>query len=841
MLILVALAAAPAAPGLPPAGEMVDFPFQWSAEAPGAFDAAGLLDKPAGRLGPVVVKDGHFYTGEQRIRFWGVNICFAGCFPTHEQADKVAARLAHFGVNAVRFHHMDMQKFPNGIFADDTMETLHPEALDRLDYFIAQLKKNGIYANLNLHVSRTWSKTHKWENAAQIPESFDKILDIFHPELIAANKQYARDLLTHVNKYTQQAYAAEPAVAMVEINNEDTIFLWGGEQALDRLPEPYASLLQKLWNQWLVKKYGTREKVWGAWNAGAQPLGANLAVGKWNVEAHNGAAMSVATQGGEHRLTITKLSGTDWHCQFSTPGLKVKRGDYFTVSFTASADKDRSIGVGVAQAHAPWNNLGLATPLKITSRPKEYRFGFTASEDDENGRVSFTVGQATGVITLADVQFRSGGQEGLRDNEDPAKGTVARPNQGVSPTRPRMWDWYLFLQETDESYFVGMREFLRNELKVRAPITGTIGLGPLGTLSQSKMDFVDAHAYWEHPHFPRRPWDPRDWVIGNKPMVENPEGATLWRLAAVRVHGKPFTVTEYNHSAPNEWQAECMPMIAAYAATQDWDGIFLFSYVHGSDYERSHATSYFDIEGSPLKMHAMPIGARIFLGQRVAPIAAPLVIGGHINAMLEYARESYYDVWTYARRAHKIDWRQMLTQRAGLVFQRDPARQIDNSMMQGSFPNFEPIKWTRSGEGTGQFTLNDPHAAAFAGFARQGQGAIEIGGVQITKLDSPFAVISVVPADPSKTIASADRLLISAMARGENTGMKWNENHTSVSNNWGGAPTRIEVVKATLKLPADYTVRALDAAGKVIKESQTINKTLTLGEAPTVWYELVRK
>ena len=54
-----------------------------------APDAAS--DAPAGRLGPVVARDGHFFTGEKRIRFWGVNLCFSACFPTHEQADKLAS------------------------------------------------------------------------------------------------------------------------------------------------------------------------------------------------------------------------------------------------------------------------------------------------------------------------------------------------------------------------------------------------------------------------------------------------------------------------------------------------------------------------------------------------------------------------------------------------------------------------------------------------------------------------------------------------------------------------------------------------------------------------------
>src|SRR5688572_7893059 len=110
---LLLLLAAPAALALlpPTPQDLVDFPFSYAPDAPGAMSAHTLLDAPAGRHGPVVAQDGHFYTGDRRIRFWGVNLCFAACFPTHEQADKVAARLARFGVNAVRFHHMDMFKF----------------------------------------------------------------------------------------------------------------------------------------------------------------------------------------------------------------------------------------------------------------------------------------------------------------------------------------------------------------------------------------------------------------------------------------------------------------------------------------------------------------------------------------------------------------------------------------------------------------------------------------------------------------------------------------------------------------------------------------------------------
>ena len=50
--------------------------------------------------GPVVARDGHFYAGDKRIRFVGVNIAFAGNFPRHEQADALSKRFANFGRNS---------------------------------------------------------------------------------------------------------------------------------------------------------------------------------------------------------------------------------------------------------------------------------------------------------------------------------------------------------------------------------------------------------------------------------------------------------------------------------------------------------------------------------------------------------------------------------------------------------------------------------------------------------------------------------------------------------------------------------------------------------------------
>ena len=101
------------------------FPFvlPWDDASSGVTDLSGWHHVPAGANGFVHgEEDGHLYAGTERIRFFGVNFCFGANFPRPADAEKIAARLARFGINVVRFHHMDGQPFPNGIRARWSLE-----------------------------------------------------------------------------------------------------------------------------------------------------------------------------------------------------------------------------------------------------------------------------------------------------------------------------------------------------------------------------------------------------------------------------------------------------------------------------------------------------------------------------------------------------------------------------------------------------------------------------------------------------------------------------------------------------------------------------------------------
>jgi len=205
--------------GLIPSDEGL-FPFVISYEmAEGATDFSSLLEAPAGKDGFIRVEGDHFVNDKGRVKFNATNLTAAANFPTHEQAERMAARIAHFGINCVRLHYMDWPYGPEGfplakepsIFAKDGSErNLDPEMLDRLEYMIYQFKQKGIYVDVNLYVAR-YQYHYKGQNA-------------INTDIQAKEREYAKDLLTHVNPYTGLSLANDPVVAVIELNNEDALF-----------------------------------------------------------------------------------------------------------------------------------------------------------------------------------------------------------------------------------------------------------------------------------------------------------------------------------------------------------------------------------------------------------------------------------------------------------------------------------------------------------------------------------------------------------------------------------------------------------------------------------------
>lgn len=761
----------------------------------------------------LVATGGHFYRGDKRVRIWGVNLSFGANFPTHQDAAQVATRLAAAGVNSVRCHHMDTSRWPRGLWDAQTGRSLEPQALDRLDYFINELAQRGICVNLNLHVGRAHSEH------LGLPETnreYDKMAGIFTPALVKAQKQFARDLLGHVNAYRSVRYADDPAIAFVEITNEDSLFMWGAEETLRTLPPYYAGILQGRFNAWLRRKYGSDDALRTAWARGTLPLGDTLlrngqfrswsngadTPSGWNLEQHEGCRASLSPAGGTVRVVVGKADDTGWHLQITQAGLALTQGRYYTVSFEAAADRMRQISCSVGQAHEPWSNLGLSRQVRLTDEAKRFGFGFVATADESNARISFAFGGDATPFNLARVELRPGGQVALAEGESLSEGSVSlfRDNE----SRPRILDRMMFLAETEKTYFDGMRNFIRHDLGCQALATGTVVFGPLGQYGQSDMDFIDAHAYWQHPRFPGRPWDAGNWIVEQRPMTDHPEEATLFRIAAERLAGKPFTLSEYNHPAPMDAQAECVPMVASFAAAQDWDAIWLYTYSHSSDnWARESLYSYFDVDTNPAKWGFMPAGAAIFRHEGIPPLSPARFV--------QIAKPS--DQLAHLAQLHLQHDRGMLDllRQAGGVSHRDMLR----GEIVASYTKLPPTEagagdtpemtWSVDAAGQGLYSVTSDPTQVYTGHASR----FEQGTAGRVRIVSPALVAMTVTA-----LDDTDWVLVTACGRCENTGMQFSEDRRTVGRNWGQAPVRIEPVAGRLVLPPGrWTCHALAPDG----------------------------
>ncbi len=790
----------------------------------------------------------HFYGSNGAVRIWGVNLCFGANFPTHEDAPWVAERLAAAGVNAVRCHHLDTSRWPNGIWKAADGKTIELQALERLDYFINELAKHGIWVNLNLHVGRAHSQ---YLGLPATNTDYDKITGIFTPALINAQKQYARDLLTHVNPYRGVRYADDPAVAFVEITNEDSFFMWGADQTLRTLPPYYGQILRDNFNDWLKQRYASDEALRAAWAAGTRPLGQNMLQNGtftqwdkgtpryWNLEQHEGCLASLSqprtVRSDATQVKISKVDTTEWHLQFNQGDLAVTEGQYYTLSFEASSEQPRKITAYVSQAHDPWGNLGLSRQADLGTEWRKFSFGFVATASDTNARVSFSFGGDSTTFNLSRVEFRPGGQTILAEGESLAAGNVALFQE--SESRPRTLDRMIFLAEAEKAYFDGMRSYIRNDLGCGTLVTGTIVFGPLGLYAQSDMDYIDSHAYWQHPTFPGRPWDSANWLIEQKPMTDYPDEATLFRIAAERLAGKPFTLSEYNHPAPLDAQAECVPMIASFAAAQDWDGIWLFDYSGSANaWSRQTMSGFFDIDTNPAKWGFMRAGAAMFRYEGIAPLNSVIYFGlADANNMMTQLATLHLKHGSNMLRAVGVPQEAMLKgQQVASLIGAGGRRDITG-------PGAE-IQWTVE-SGNGMYVVQSTGASAYVGHASR-FAQVSNGKITITQPQFVALTITGLGVESSVPLERQTRLLVTTCGRCENLGMQFSPDRRTVGRNWGSAPAQIETVRGSVALPkGQWICHALapdgSSKGAVPITYANGQGTLTLSpEYGTMWYLL---
>ena len=568
----------------------------------------------------------------------------------------------------------------------------------------------------------------------------------------------------------------------------------------------------------------------------------------WSIEQHEGCKASLSRPQdqpkGAIQVEIANADTTEWHLQLTQGGFALTEGQYYTVSFQASSAGPRSITCGVSQAHASWANLGLSRRVNLGPEWKKFSLGFIATASDKNARISFAFSANSITFSLAQVELHRGGQMGLVPGESATAGNVSLFQENEST--PRVLDRMVFLGETEKAYFDGMRSYIKKDLGCGALVTGTIVFGPLGLYAQSDMDYIDSHSYWEHPRFPGRPWDSTNWLIEQKPMTDHPDQATLFPLAAQRLAGKPFTLSEYNHPAPLDAQAECVPIVASFAAAQGWDAVWLFDYASGSsNWDRQTMSGYFDIDTNPAKWGFMRAGAAIFKSgwgkvdkgsgrgeksfartDRSAVSAARMQVKYGDN-MLRMLTDTGRVACEAMLRTQILGWR---ISDSGFTLQSGPI----NPQLQ--------VQWSVDAAWRGLYQATGPlapagQARAYTGHAQRFEEATK-GSIRIASPD--FAALTITP------LGTGTTMLITACGRCENTDMQFAPDRRTVGRNWGHAPVQIEAVRGSVVVPeGKWTCHALAPDGspkqQVPISYENGQGTLTLSpEHGTMWYLLQR-
>jgi len=655
-------------------------------------DVSFLLgDKPAGQDGFITIKDGHLVKPDgSRFRIWGVNLTGwargSSLLPPKDQAELWAGALARIGVNCVRFHFLDLptrdpkdeadelkrreseavgQRFkvrPAGLVDhrfDDTQH-LDAEALDRLDYFVFQLKRRGIYSNLNLNVGL------RYKAGDQVPDwdliTLTKGYTYIGERMLELQRLYAKQLLTHFNPYTQTEYRHEPAVATVEIVNENSILeFWmrnwlrgelvaGAERhQLDFTPA-YARQLDAMYQAWLAR-HRTPAELAGIRRLAGVPAGA--------------------------------------------PVPRLRRGQFATA-------------------------------------PKE--------------------------------QFHAEAE---------------------------------FLTDLEKEFFTGMGDYLKKELGVKALVIGNadhtywIPSQPM-MRANALLDFIDGHVYWQHPAI---------WGKRNTPMVDEPLRSTIVKLARSPFLDRPFTVSEVNHPNPNEYTAEMIPILAAYGAFQDWDGIYFYTFEPkvGPDWQR-YVADEFDITLDPVKIPQMSAGALLFARADVSPAK-------HIVSR-SYSAEQVNETMRLPEAERPLftpGLARSTALRHGLRIESvegAPTGPLPAEVAAPYVSDTGELAWHVDPVKRGLVTVDTPRSQALVGFIRANPDKTTKHLAAEIKNDFAAITLSSLTAEP---IQRSNRLLLTATSRWENSGAVWNDRRT-LQTNMGHEPTLIEPVTGWLVL------RELDGA-----------------------------
>lgn len=231
-------------------------------------DLRGMNETVAGENGWVTRQGHKFFLGDGRpVRFWSATVGVPAA------VDEVARYLAKRGLNLVRWH---TSLYSNS--ATD-LSDVNMGKVDDLHRLVAAMKDEGIYTKaslffiLGLRIQEEWNLDGydaAWIAAndggngeSNYANEAPFALQFVDEDFKNAYKNWVNVLFSTTNPYTGIALKDDPALAMIEVQNEDNLFFWTFRP--QRFPEVQRQKFERKFGDWLVAKYGSIAAAQSAW------------------------------------------------------------------------------------------------------------------------------------------------------------------------------------------------------------------------------------------------------------------------------------------------------------------------------------------------------------------------------------------------------------------------------------------------------------------------------------------------------------------------------------------------------------------------------------------------
>ncbi|MDB5036316.1 MAG: Carbohydrate-binding CenC domain protein [Chlorobi bacterium] len=816
---------------------------------------------PAGTHGFLKVdRENGNYTFEDGTpaRFFGTSVQWSACFPDSVAAIATAAHLRKLGINLVRFEYFD-NSYDWGQYASfldlaTGFRSLQPMMTDRMDWFIYQLKKNGIYTYLTLQSARVPRVSDGISAAAADSLLWiDQSLNFLYPSVRATHKMISRLLLDHVNPYTGKAYKADPAIAMLETIDRGSLLTYNRLNYTEYRQGSYGfnwtntRRLDTLYSAFLKKKYGSTDGLKAAWHLPTPPGGYPTIFkegsfegdysGVWDIGGFGVNVSQILTTtdsvpNGQLALTLrvrnTQPNYGTLYSAYMRQQVPLEFNQVYTLSFRAKCSNPDGRLVIVGSGQDAGLGGGLNVNFNILPYWQTFQQAFIVPVRSSTPfTIVFYYGDKDGDLKIDDVQLRKLDAVGVVNNEAIETATVGRipinndANYLVSSRRVE--DQSEFYMGLERDYFSDLRNYVRDTIGARQPITGAGSYWASGFMEsqvEANADFAASTQGWNYVD-----GDATNWKLySNTSPLRIDYPAPIYDFAK-SAHRRQPLVVNYSQPFPNRYQAEGGIMIPAYSSLQDWDAVMWDTYDDGNAGSLKFIDSnrYNQIRSNPIYASLFPAISHIFRNHLLAPAQTTINIQhseeqARIFPRLENAWGAYAipgGMQGRSMAANRIvtDSSNALTSTQSDDISFTP--EIDGEVRSDTREIFWEYK-------RGSLSLDARAVQGSSGYL------VRSGGVTLRNLDinllseNETATVLWVPLDSGRNLDQGGRSLLVLATRTEPTGWHWQD--TMHADTWGAGPMLIEPMKVRLafKVPDSLNVvriTPIDSTGRVMEQT----------------------